>query len=116
MCDFLNMKKSAIRQTLLLFFIPFAVTSAQPKPKDNLQFDHLANKWDEAMPLGNGMLGVLIWQKDNILRLSLDRADLWDERQAFDLSAISFKWVKEQVLKNDYAPVQQKGDAPYDSK
>jgi len=115
MCDFITMKNSVIRQTLLLIFIPFAITTAQPKPNDNLQFDHLATKWDEAMPLGNGMLGVLIWQKDNRLRLSLDRADLWDERKALDLSTFDFKWVKQQVLKNDYGPVQQKGDAPYDN-
>jgi alpha-L-fucosidase 2 len=110
------MRTSIILHILLLVIFPFTIISAQPKPQYNLQFDHLANKWDEAMPLGNGMLGVLIWQKDNKLRLSLDRADLWDERQAFDLSAINFKWVKEQVLKNDYTPVQQKGDAPYDAK
>jgi alpha-L-fucosidase 2 len=110
------MRTSIILQVVLLITFPFVIVSAQPGSKYNLQFDHLATKWDEAMPLGNGMLGVLIWQKDNMLRLSLDRADLWDERQAFDLSAINFKWVKQQVLKNDYGLVQQKGDAPYDSK
>jgi len=36
---------------------------AQPNSKHNLTFDHLAKRWDEAMPLGNGMLGVLIWEK-----------------------------------------------------
>jgi alpha-L-fucosidase 2 len=110
------MRTSIVLQILLLITLPFAIISAQPKPQYNLQFDRLATKWDEAMPLGDGMLGVLIWQKDNMMRLSLDRADLWDERQAFDLSAINFKWVKQQVLKNNYGPVQQKGDAPYDSK
>ena len=115
MRDFLSVKAIIIRQTLLLIFIPFAITSAQPTPSDNLQFDHLAKRWDEAMPLGNGMLGVLIWGKHNRLRLSLDRADIWDERKAVDLSTFDFKWVKQQVLKNDYEPVHQKGDAPYDN-
>ncbi len=89
--------------------------SAQPKPAYNLQFDHLANRWDEAMPLGNGMLGVLIWQKNDVLRLSLDRADLWDERKALDLSRFNFAWVEQQVLKKEYKPVQKLGDAPYDN-
>ncbi len=40
------------------------------------------NRWDEAIPLGNGMLGGLLWGDGNILRLSLDRGDLWDERPA----------------------------------
>lgn len=67
------------------------------------------------MPLGNGMLGALIWQKQSQLRLSLDRADLWDERKAMDISTFNFKWVEEQVLKKDYQPVQKLGDYPYDN-
>ncbi|MBZ4188674.1 glycoside hydrolase family 95 protein [Niabella sp. 3A5MI-3] len=88
---------------------------AQPAAKHNLKFDHLAQRWDEAMPLGNGMLGALVWQKSDRLRLSLDRADLWDERKALDLSKLSFSWVEQQVLKKDYKPAQQLGDWPYDN-
>ena len=36
--------------------------------------------WDEAIPLGNGKLGALIYG-NGPLRLSLDRTDLWDNRQ-----------------------------------
>ncbi|MCF3111199.1 glycoside hydrolase family 95 protein [Niabella sp. CC-SYL272] len=89
--------------------------TAQPAARHNLEFDHLASRWDEAMPLGNGMLGALVWQKKDRLRLSLDRADLWDERKALDLSKFSFRWVEQQVLKKDYKPVQQLGDHPYDN-
>ena len=90
-----------IKQFTLAICFPFAIASAQPKPGHNLVFDHLAAKWDEAMPLGNGMLGALIWQKNDKLRLSLDRADLWDERKALDLSQFNFKWVEQHVLKKD---------------
>lgn len=38
--------------------------------------------WDEAVPLGNGLTGGLLWGKNNTIRLSLDRGDLWDERPA----------------------------------
>ena len=38
------------------------------------------HKWDEAVPLGNGETGVLLWGAGNRLKLSLDRSDLWDER------------------------------------
>jgi alpha-L-fucosidase 2 len=38
--------------------------------------------WDEAVPLGNGLLGGLLWGEDGTIRLSLDRGDLWDERPA----------------------------------
>ncbi len=77
-------------------------------------FDSLPKRWDEAVPLGNGMLGALVWQKENKLRFSLDRADLWDERQAMDLSKFNFKWVQQQVKKNQYDTVQKLGDVPYE--
>lgn len=107
--------------TKIFLFVTFvtlvgpARVFAQPGPSHNLQFTELQKKWDEAMPLGNGMMGALVWQKDERLRLSLDRADLWDERKALDLDKFNFKWVKEQVLKKDYAPVQKLGDHPYDN-
>lgn len=37
-------------------------------------------RWDEALPLGNGITGVLLWGDSNRIKLSLDRGDLWDER------------------------------------
>lgn len=96
------------------FLLHCTLIQAQPTEKDNLHFDHLATRWDEAMPLGNGMLGALIWEKNNHLRLSLDRADLWDERKALDLSKFNFAWVVQQVHAQQYDTVQQLGDAPYD--
>jgi len=36
--------------------------------------------WDEAVPLGNGLTGGLLWGQGNAINLSLDRGDLWDER------------------------------------
>lgn len=82
----------------------------------DLHFDKLAKQWDEAIPLGNGMVGALIWQKGDHLRFSLDRSDLWDMRPMKDLhrKEFSYKWVECQVKKKDYSPVQQYFDAPYD--
>jgi len=41
-------------------------------------------KWDNAIPLGNGLTGGLLWGEKNKLKLSLDRGDLWDERTKID--------------------------------
>lgn len=89
---------------------------AQPLPKHDLQFDSLARTWDEGIPLGNGLVGSLVWQKEEKLRLSLDRADIWDMRPMAGLHRpeFSYQWVQEQVKKKDYKPVQQYFDAPYD--
>jgi alpha-L-fucosidase 2 len=89
---------------------------AQPEEKHNLHFEKLAKVWDEALPLGNGTVGALIWERQGKLRLSLDRADIWDMRPMAGLhrDEFSYKWVQGQVRKKDYKPVQQYFDAPYD--
>jgi alpha-L-fucosidase 2 len=89
---------------------------AQPEEKHNLHFEKLAKAWDEALPLGNGTIGALIWEREGKLRLSLDRADIWDMRPMAGLhrAEFSYKWVQDQVRKKDYKPVQQYFDAPYD--
>jgi alpha-L-fucosidase 2 len=89
---------------------------AQPLPRHDLQFDSLARSWDEGIPLGNGMVGSLVWQKNDRLRLSLDRADIWDIRPMAGLhrEEFSYQWVQGQVAKKDYKPVQQYFDVPYD--
>jgi alpha-L-fucosidase 2 len=62
------------------------------------------------------MLGALVWQKNDRLRFSLDRADLWDLRpmENFVKPEFSFKWVQQQVTANNYKAVQNMFDAPYD--
>jgi len=57
-----------------------AVLPALPDPAFNLVLKAPVDKWDEAIPLGNGLMGGLLWGEGNIIRLSLDRGDLWDER------------------------------------
>lgn len=87
-----------------------------PVEKYNLEFAELASVWDEAIPLGNGLLGALIWQNGDHLRFSLDRVDLWDLRPVENLSKseFSFEWVQEQVRNKTYDLVQNLFDAPYD--
>jgi len=107
---------------LVLFFLlrPSAgIASGAPAPVDarhDLVSNALAKSWDEGIPLGNGLLGALVWQKGGSLRLSLDRADLWDLRPipGFESASFRFSWVREHVMKNDYDPVHEMGDAPYD--
>jgi hypothetical protein len=106
------MKKTVfILISLLCFNWSYGQTSVH-----DLHFDTLAKRWDEAIPLGNGMLGALIWQKDQNLRFSLDRADLWDMRPMKGLhrKEFSYQWVIDHVKSGDYAPVQKYFDEPYD--
>ncbi len=86
------------------------------KYQEALKFDKLPSRWDEAIPLGNGEIGALIWEKDSKIRVSLDHAQLWDLRPMAELHTkdFSYKWVKEQLDKDNYAAVQKIGDIPYE--
>lgn len=102
---------------LICFFYLLLLSSisyAQPKPAHDLQFNQLPQRWDEGIPLGNGWLGALIWQKENKLRISLDRVDLWDDRPMPEIDKLKFSWVVEKVIRNQYDSVQKIGDEPYE--
>ncbi len=98
----------------IIVFVNQYFLQAQPKKEHNLVFDSLAKRWDEAIPLGNGWIGALIWQKKDKLRLSLDRVDLWDDRPMPDIDKLKFSWVVDQVKKGQYDTVQKLGDEPYE--
>lgn len=67
--------------------------------KHSFTFDKLATVWDEAIPIGNGHIGALIWQKEEKLRMSLDRADLWDKRPMNSSLDPRFKYKEMVKLK-----------------
>lgn len=100
--------------TVLLSFLISITATSQPAFRHDLQFKSLPTRWDEALPLGNGMVGALIWEKDGKLRLSLDRADLWDLRPTADLDKFDFAAVKKNLDQGTYNVIQQWGDVPYE--
>ncbi|MCJ7681556.1 MAG: glycoside hydrolase family 95 protein, partial [Candidatus Aminicenantes bacterium] len=69
----------------LLFLLLFScrgktgVPTFKSGPAD-LVFPHLAERWDEGIPLGNGVLGGILWSREGRMRLAVDRIDLWDLR------------------------------------
>ena len=116
---------SRIRSTsaMILVLLAFGLAgppaldgAAYPAGRHDLVSTALARSWDEGVPLGNGLLGALIWQNGSSLRLSLDRADLWDLRPVKEFSSplFRFSYIRRQVLAKDYEPIHQMGDVPYD--
>lgn len=91
-----------------------ATDSLSASPSD-IVADSLASSWDEGMPLGNATLGVLVWQRDSMLRLSLDRDDLWDLQPNDSLVSPDFDydWVMQHVRDNDFDPVIEKVELSY---
>ncbi|MEN9362456.1 MAG: hypothetical protein RL095_3991 [Verrucomicrobiota bacterium] len=93
----------------------------QPAAAENLRLAAPVSTWDEALPLGNGLMGGLLWGEGSTLRLSLDRGDLWDERPAAGLKEDWYKeknyaWGVERIKAKDYGAVNQAWDGPYNGK
>lgn len=103
-----------MKRLILAAGLTAAVLSAHADKK--MTFAHPATTWDESLPLGNGTVGALVWSKNDTLRLSLDRTDLWDLRPNDSIAAkdtYSFGWVKEHIKNGNYEAVQAKLDDPY---
>ncbi len=71
--------------------------------------------WDEAMPLGNGLLGALVWGDGKPLRISLDRTDLWDLRPVpeFHSHEYSYKTMRQWVQEGRIDDLHRLYDKPY---
>ncbi|HWQ52448.1 MAG TPA: glycoside hydrolase N-terminal domain-containing protein [Bryobacteraceae bacterium] len=88
-----------MRTAASLFFLAAAL-SAQPiqvhlpEAAHGLSFDTPAKVWDEALPLGNGMIGALVWGDGKPLRISLDRADLWDLRPVPEFHSAEYSFAQ----------------------
>lgn len=74
-----------------------------PESRLNLTLSAPIATWDEGIPLGNGLLGGILWGKQNQINVSLDRGDLWDERSAngMDWSKFTYANLIDLVGKKD---------------
>ena len=90
---------------------------AQNIPTSTLERAGGIVRWDEAMPLGNGLLGGLVWGDGNTVRISLDRGDLWDLRTPDTLKRPDWTWETIQRLRatGDFKQINQLFDVPYDT-
>ncbi|NML19425.1 hypothetical protein HHL16_01005 [Pseudoflavitalea sp. G-6-1-2] len=103
-----------MRSVLWMLLLLGNAAAAQVNESHFLRMKQMPKQWDEAMPIGNGWLGALIWQHGDKIRLSLDRIDLWDDRPMPQIDRLKYNWVHQQVLKGEYDTVQKLGDQPYD--
>jgi alpha-L-fucosidase 2 len=86
-----------------------------PGPELNLRLAAPIATWDEAVPLGNGLMGGLLWGGESTLRLSLDRGDLWDERPAEGMRWELFTYANliKKVGEQDYRYIDDVFDRAY---
>lgn len=80
----------------------------------NLHFNNTIKNWDEAVPLGNGQLGCLIWDSSDKLRFTLDRSDLWDcSNPPENQKNFSYADIINSVKKKKKGNLYKKYDACY---
>jgi alpha-L-fucosidase 2 len=87
-----------------------------PKSRGNLTLSAPIKTWDEAIPLGNGLMGGLLWGEGNLIRLSLDRGDLWDERTTGGAEwwkQHTYQKAADAIAQGKYNVVRDWWDAPY---
>ena len=85
-----------------------------------LILDPPPTRWDEAIMLGNGMQGSLIWMdpvKANQVNISLDRGDIWDLRQSeiFSKPDWNYKSMQMWVKEKNEAKLHEYFDWAYDN-
>lgn len=85
------------KSRLLASFFLAGALLAQPRPEHGLHFTTPVTTWGEAVPLGNGMMGALLWGDGQPVRISLDRADLWDLRTVPEFNSPEYTFAN--VLK-----------------
>jgi alpha-L-fucosidase 2 len=95
---------------------PQPATGRLPAAELNLKLQAPITTWDEAIPLGNGLLGGLVWGEGTRLRLSLDRGDLWDERPAegVEWERFNYRTMRELVAAGRNDEFNRIFDKPYD--
>ncbi len=98
-----------------LEFTTSAVAASQPDESLNVKLAAPIRTWDEAVPLGNGLLGGLLWGETNLLRLSLDRGDLWDLRTPPEIRepGFTFQNMAKLVRERNEKEIGRLFDEPY---
>lgn len=91
------------------------LAGAEPRAEHGLHYTTPATVWDEAMPLGDGLLGALVWGDGKPLRISLDRTDLWDLRPVpeFHTPEYSYKTMRQWVKHGRIDDLHRLYDKPY---
>lgn len=99
----MNYLRFSVSLAILLAVFNCASRAQEKKGADasfRLNLQAPIDKWDEAIPLGNGLTGGLLWGEDNEIRLSLDRGDLWDNRPHPGFTAPGFTYDVVRTMAN----------------
>ncbi|MHC4443733.1 MAG: glycosyl hydrolase family 95 catalytic domain-containing protein [Planctomycetota bacterium] len=107
-----------IRMSCILISLLFGdnfKTYRHPADDHCLHFDTPSESWDEGIPLGNGLMGALVWGDGAPLKISLDRTDLWDLRPVpeFHSKEYSYELMRQWVREGKVDDLRRVYEAPF---
>ena len=105
--NLLEFASSPCRRLLGAACILSAVFAAPDASADFLELDAPIKRWVDAIPLGNGQAGALVWGEGHELRITLDRADYWHQHRNPMLDDPRFKWRNLPAYTNDYEKLKR---------
>ena len=107
----MNLKNKII--VICFGFFSFAVT-AQSKSDLKLWYDKPAAIWNEALPLGNGRLGAMVFGNPSIERLQLNEETIWagsPNSNAHTKSLAALPTVRKLIFERKYDEAQALADS-----
>lgn len=109
------MRHPSFSLAAIALLYPLTTVPAQDA-RSGLMLQAPISRWDEAIPIGNGLLGGLLWGEGSRLVLSLDRGDLWDERLPAGYSLPEWTWstMQQQVRTGAMDRFHAMFDNPYE--
>ena len=109
-------KKGLCTKILLLGLVVLvsSLSAAETALSYELKLSAPITTWDEAIPLGNGMLGGLLWGGGNTINLSLDRGDLWDESTPPEILEGNWNYANmKKLIDENYGEFMRRYDGPF---
>jgi alpha-L-fucosidase 2 len=69
------------------FFYSCSEMEPEPTgPEVTLWYNEPADNWNEALPIGNGRLGAMVFGRTDVERLQLNEESLWCRKGAYENS------------------------------
>ncbi|MGN1124392.1 MAG: glycoside hydrolase N-terminal domain-containing protein, partial [Eubacterium sp.] len=79
-----------------------------------LEINRNIDRWDEAIPLGNGEMGCLVFGSSQCIILALDRGDIWDRSDSPEnIKGFTYANLLEWVKTKNTKAIYKTFDAPY---
>lgn len=99
--------KSILRKRAALSLCAFALYSAPVPAANVLKYDRPADYFEEALPIGNGNLGAMIYGRPGLERISLNDITLWagepEKNELKDGAKEKIAAIRAALDKGDYA-------------